>query len=366
MKVSKPNFYVQWHITDRCSQNCERCYLFQSEDFRKLGKKTELDLSILELIAKDVLNAAKNLRANAVFVLTGGDPLLYPDFWSLLKSIKDLGGKFQIEIAIDILGNPFYIDQPTAVQLRKSGVRKFQLSLDGLEEKHDILRKAGSYRETLRAARCLKDAGVRTTCMFTLSRFNAPDLIAVMRVVAEEKFDAFAFARFCRPENWSLKEYQKQMFSPVDYKDLLMKVDKIHKELAVTHPETRFVFKDHLWELFFYEKSSPKERREIEKLEKHKIIVGGCSIGISSVSILADGTVYACRRFKSPIGRVPEQKLIDLFINSETLNSYRDLSQYKKCGICPLLYVCRGCGAVAYGYSGSFFDPDPQCWKIVD
>ena len=55
-------------------------------------------------------------------------------------------------------------------------------------------------------------------------------------------------------------------------------------------------------------------------------------------------------------------KLIDIFLNSKQLNIYRDLKLYKKCESCPLLYTCRGCGAIAYGNSGSFFDPDPQCW----
>jgi len=69
---------------------------------------------------------------------------------------------------------------------------------------------------------------------------------------------------------------------------------------------------------------------------------------------VTDGSVYACRRFSSLIGKVPEQKLIDLFIDSEKLN--------EKCKRCPLLYTYRGCGAVAYGFSGSFFSHDPQCW----
>jgi len=77
---------------------------------------------------------------------------------------------------------------------------------------------------------------------------------------------------------------------------------------------------------------------------------------------VTDGSVYACRRFSSLIGKVPEQKLIDLFIDSEKLNEYRDLNQYEKCKRCPLLYTYRGCGAVAYGFSGSFFSHDPQCW----
>lgn len=365
MTVSHPNFYLQWHITDRCSQKCDRCYLFQAKDYEPTKEK-ELDLNVLSLIVEDVFRTTRLLKANAVFVLTGGDPMLHPEFWQLLKIINILAKKFRARSAIDILGNPFYVNRSTALRLKENGVHKFQLSLDGLEEKHDILRSLGSYKETLRAAKVLKKAGVRTTCMFTLSRFNAPDLIGVMEEIAEKKFDAFAFARLCRPSNWSLKQYKDQMFTPLEYKELLTEVDKSHRELAVTCPQTKFVLKDHLWELFFYEKYSRKEKIGLEKTRKEKVVTGGCSLGIASLSVLADGTVYACRRFHSPIGKVPKQKLIDLFIDSRKLNSYRDLSKYKKCNSCPLLYVCRGCGAVAYGYSGSFFDPDPQCWYNAD
>lgn len=361
MKIPKPNFYIQWHITDRCSQRCKGCYLFQAKNYN-LARRKELDIVNSSLIVGDILEVANKLKARPVFVLTGGDPMMFSKFWQLLKIINDFASKFQTKAAIDILGNPFYVNHSTALRLRKNGVRKFQLSLDGLEKKHDILRSPGSYRKTFRAAEALKKAGVRTTCMFTLSRFNASDLIGVMEEIAEKKFDAFAFARLCRPSNWSLKQYKDQMFTPLEYKELLTEADEVHRELAAIHPKTKFVLKDHLWELFFYEKYSREERKELKRVEREKVVIGGCSLGIASLSILADGTVYACRRFHSPIGKVPEQKLIDLFIDSKKLNTYRDLSRYKKCNSCPLLYVCRGCGAVAYGYSGSFFDPDPQCW----
>jgi radical SAM protein with 4Fe4S-binding SPASM domain len=336
--------------------------LFQDRNIALRQK--ELSLDVLSLIAEDMIRTSKTLKANPVFVLTGGDPMMHPEFWQLLQIINELTDRFRVKTAIDILGNPFYVNSSSVLRLRENHVRKFQLSLDGLKRKHNILRSPGSYEETFKAAEVLKEAGIRTTCMFTLSKFNAPDLIKVMREVAEKKFDAFAFARFCRPSKWSRKQYKEQMFNPLEYKKLLAEVDKVRQELAITHPRTKFVLKDHLWELFFYEKYSEEQKKEIDEINRQKIVVGGCSLGIASLSILADGTVYACRRFYGPIGKVPSRKLIDLFIKSKKLNSYRDLSRYKKCRTCPLLYVCRGCGAVAYGYSGSFFDPDPQCWYV--
>lgn len=361
-KIIRPNFYVQWHITDRCSQRCKYCYLFQSENYH-LQKFQDANIAILSQIVEDVFKTAETLKANPIFVLTGGDPILYPSLWELLQKINDCAVKFKAVTAIDILGNPSHIDYPTALKMKKHGIRKYQLSLDGLRGKHDYLRKEGSYNETFRAAKTLKRAGISTSCMFTLSKFNAPDLLGVMHKVAEKEFDAFAFARFCRPDNWTAEEYRQQMFTPMEYKALLATVDEAHRELAKKHPKIRFVLKDHLWELFFYEKYSDEQQKELGQIRKNKIVVGGCGLGIASVSILSDGVVYACRRFPSPIGKVPYQSLLDIFINSNELNKLRDLRRYTKCRKCPLLYVCRGCGAVAYGFLGSFFASDPQCWR---
>jgi len=338
--------------------------LYQSEYIQENQQK-ELCIDVLSLIVDDMYKTVLQLNANPIFVLTGGDPMLHPDFWRVLDVINELAKKHKSKTAIDILGNSFFIDELTAGRLKTKGVRKYQLSLDGLEEKHDFLRKNDSYHDVFRAARILKEAGIRPTCMFTLSKFNAPDLIEVMKKIMENNFGAFAFARFCKPSGWSMEEYKEQMFTPEEYRSLLEEVDNARKILSITYPRTKFVFKDHLWELYFYEKCSIKEKRQIERIRKQEIVISGCSLGVASLSVLSDGTVYACRRFESPIGKVPEQSLFDLFIMSKELNRLRNLTRYKKCKNCPLLYRCRGCGAVSHGVSGDFFSPDPQCWHLA-
>jgi radical SAM protein with 4Fe4S-binding SPASM domain len=60
---------------------------------------------------------------------------------------------------------------------------------------------------------------------------------------------------------------------------------------------------------------------------------------------------------------VPEQKIYDIFIKSKQLNNYRDFESMEKCGKCPLMPICRGCPAIAYAVNGSYFSPDPQCWR---
>ena len=89
------------------------------------------------------------------------------------------------------------------------------------------------------------------------------------------------------------------------------------------------------------------------------------TMGITGIIVLADGTVMACRRFPSPVGKVPEEKLIDIFLKSSELNKYRNIHSLEKCSKCSLLRFCRGCPAVAYGQTGDWRKADPQCWKEI-
>ncbi len=83
------------------------------------------------------------------------------------------------------------------------------------------------------------------------------------------------------------------------------------------------------------------------------------------LAVLADGTIYACRRFNRPIGNIKNEDLYEVFKFSETLNQLRDIKMFEKCRDCEINQYCRGCPAVAHGSSGSFLGADPQCWKKV-
>jgi len=72
----------------------------------------------------------------------------------------------------------------------------------------------------------------------------------------------------------------------------------------------------------------------------------------------------ACRRFESYVGTVNEE-LYDVFHGS-AMEQYRQHEKFEKCRKCELLRFCRGCPAVAYGYTKNFYAPDPQCWKQTE
>ncbi|MEA3432055.1 MAG: SPASM domain-containing protein [candidate division WOR-3 bacterium] len=149
------------------------------------------------------------------------------------------------------------------------------------------------------------------------------------------------------------------MLKPQEYRALLLRVLEEYKRLKEEGCRTYFGRKDNLWELLY------QELGLLKPLPENDLIYLGCGICANGPTILADGTVYACRRLPVKIGKVPEQSMREIFINSPECNKMRQIEKMEKCSKCELLRFCRGCPAVAYATYGSYYAPDPQCWKEV-
>lgn len=341
---NKPILSLQWHLTTDCEQRCKHCYLYTSSDAKKEIKGEKLmSYEKLVAVADDFYSTCNNLQAIPRVALTGGNPMLHPMFWPFVKYLQNKG------IRVSILGNPFGINDEIASRLFEVGIRKFQLSLDGMEQTHDLFRKPGSFLETEKACLALRKKGISVAIMSTVSKINAIDIPALAQYVVSIGANAYAFARHC-PTDGNVSE----SFTPTEYRSFLEKMWEVFERLS--RSETKFILKDHLWVLLLHEKGI------INLKSTGGVIVDGCGVGISHMTILADGTVYACRRFKSPIGKAPEQSLGDIFM-SRQLNEYRDIERLEKCCNCELVYYCRGCMAMAHTTTGRWQAPDPQCWK---
>jgi len=347
-----PHFTLQWHLTARCDQHCLHCYLYDSPTYER-ELKGELIYEDCCKIIDDFSDTFDNWGMPTRISFTGGDPLLREDIFDLIAHARGKG------IGVGILGNPNHLDYETAKRLKDLGVSRYQVSIDGLEETHDRLRgRKGLFRDTIRAIHVLEDVGIPSVVMFTLSRENADELIGVIRTVAKEGVSIFDFARIV--PIGAGKQLREQMLTPNEYRELLLKVLEEYRCLQENGCRTYFGRKDHLWRLLYQEvgllKPLPKDK---------ETIYNGCGIGSSILTVLADGTVYACRRLAVEIGKVPEQSIRDIFINSSEHNKMRRVEKMQKCGKCELIQFCRGCPAVAYGTYGDYMAPDPQCWKEV-
>ncbi len=337
-------FAFQWHILDDCDQRCKHCYIFSEDNNKEL---VTMSYDQMEYVLENCLEMCEKTNRTPYFSITGGDPILHPNFWDLLEKLHDN------ELYYNIMGNPFHLTPEVCIRLNELGCRQYQLSLDGLRQSHDYFRKQGSYDSTLNAVKTLQDAGVRASIMTTVSKTNISEITGIIDEVVKNDVGLFSFARYC-PTSF---EKTAQM-TPEEYKNLLDDIWQKYQEY--NDPNTFFTLKDHLWTLFLYEKGIFK----IPSNLKEDVIYDGCNCGNSHLTILPTGDVFACRRMDSKVGNALNERIFDIF-TGDKMNEYRRFEDFEKCSKCELLRFCRGCPAVSYGYTHNMYSPDPQCWKEV-
>lgn len=337
-------FSFQWHITDACDQRCRHCYIYGQD----ASKQPEaMSWEQMQLVLQNCEDFCQVSHQRPCFYLTGGDPLLHPDFWRLAELLHKKKYPFVI------LGNPFHLTPKVCRRLRKLGCIRYQLSIDGTEETHDWFRREGSYRETLARIPMLRKAKITTAVMTTVSSVNLAQVPAIADAAVEAGADIYAFARFC-----PTAQGESNGISPLEYRQLLETCAKKFHGLIESGCKTQFAKKDHLWVLYDYERGRFKPAQDAVP----GAIYGGCHCGTTHLTILPNGDVYACRRVpESKVGNALETPLRRMWMT--TIAPYRELSRFEKCASCELLSWCRGCPAVAKATNGSYYSPDPQCWK---
>lgn len=341
-------FAFQWHITDACDQRCRHCYIF-SEGHPAL---VEMPFGVLMRTLDNIERMAARMHRLPYLYITGGDPILHSRFWDLLEEVHCR------DIAFGLMGNPFHLTDAVCQRLASLGCRKYQLSLDGLRTTHDGFRKPGSYDTTLAAIPKIRHAGMDCAIMTTVSGINIGEIPELIDVVVEHQADIFAFGRYCPTNEDKAASNPLWHMTPLAYRDLLDRCWQKFEQYK--NSGTYFNLKDHLWTLYLYEKGLFSIPDGLDK----ETIYDGCNCGHCHFTITAEGRLMACRRMESYVGTVDDE-LYEVW-TSPHMDRYRQYDKMEKCARCELLRFCRGCPAVAYGYSHSHLSPDPQCWKAVD
>jgi radical SAM/SPASM domain protein of ACGX system len=337
-------FAFQWHITDKCDQRCEHCYIFAASNNIQLS---EMPWENIQCVLDNCMDMCGQLGRVPYFYITGGDPILHGDFWRLLELLNSR------DISFSVMGNPCHLTREVCDMLKTYGCERYQLSIDGLRETHDGIRKPGSFDATLGKIQPIREAGIRSVVMTTVSATNVHEIPSVIDLVVEHGVNVFAFARYCpagkdRDTHIEPDEYRKLL-------DACWSKFEMYKDSG-----TAFNLKDHLWTLYLHEKGLFSIPDGLDD----DMIYSGCNCGISHLTILPNGDVCACRRMDSVVGNVFADRLVDVFL-CDDMDRYRDFGKFEKCSKCELMRFCRGCPAVAYGYTHNSYGADPQCWKEI-
>ena len=114
----KHYFSFQWHITDDCDQRCKHCYIYSGGAKRCVNS---MSWAQMEDVLANCHDFCSVYRRRPYFYITGGDPILHPDFWRLLKKLRKMDAPFVI------LGNPFHLDDTVCARLKELGCEQYPL-----------------------------------------------------------------------------------------------------------------------------------------------------------------------------------------------------------------------------------------------
>ena len=285
-------FVLQWHLTVRCQMRCKHCYLYDEVLYAN-EFKNELHFNECLKIMDDFVHMCNTLKVHPEIHFTGGDPLLREDIFDLIYEAKKRG------IRVGILGNSFLLNEDTVKRLKELSIVSYQLSLDGMKEKHDYLRQKGSFDDITRAIGLLKEHQIKTMVTMTLSKFNYEDIFELMDYVGKLGVDIFTYARFCPTGEG--KDKTMWMFTAEEYRDVVTRIETKIESKKVDAPDTTYGKKCYLLSSLL-----PYEQNRLKLPPKDGKVYFGCSLGIHGLILLANGEVHACRRFNSKVGHVKE------------------------------------------------------------
>ena len=124
--------------------------------------------------------ASEMVEAGVEWVgITGGEPLLLPDFWRIAGLLSGAG----VEVTVNT--NALLVDEGVAEKLSRV-VSRVYVSIDGSRETHEAMRRCrGCHRRVLEAVRLLTRAGVDVVPVMAVSRINYRAVDEYLETVAE-------------------------------------------------------------------------------------------------------------------------------------------------------------------------------------
>jgi AdoMet-dependent heme synthase len=337
------DFFFQWHLTERCNLRCLHCY----QDGSPAGEMSPKEADDTITILSDTIKAWSDLYEitfSPAVNVTGGEPFLHRDLGRILASLK------QNNFDLFVLSNGTRIKEPEAAMLAEIPVKRVQVSLEGPERVHDVIRGTGSFQEAIRGVSHLLLKDIKVTLNLTLSALNVDYIEEMALFGASLGAQRIGFSRLVPSgRGLTLINCMLSKDSIRDAYDRIRAIDIAGIEIVTGDP--------------IYSCS-----RDDAPPENATVPFGGCAAGVSGLTILPDGTLLPCRRLNVPLGNILKDNLRTVWATSPVLSALREKGKYVgKCSECVMWARCRGCRAIAFQYSsakgnGSYLSEDPQCY----
>ena len=312
-------------VTARCNNDCRHCYINLPAGDQE-GRRKELSLAEIDRIAGEAVSLG------ALWCLvTGGEPLLRPDFPDLYLTLKRKG------LLVSLLTNATRVNGEHVALFKKYPPRDIEVTVYGVTQEtyERVTRRPGSFDAFRRGLDRLLDSGVKVRLKAMALRSNVHELPEIARFCRERTKDYFRFdpllhLRFdgnparneeIRAERLSPEEIVALEWADQDrFQSLERNCDKL-----IT-PESADTGCDHLFH---------------------------CGAGNASFNVSYDGLFRLCSSLWDPecVYDLRQGSLANAWQN--LVPKVRDMRSARKeflrtCRVCPIMNLCLWCPANAH------------------
>ena len=342
------------NITERCNFNCLHCY----EAVDNQISRSEMSLSDCRKLLREARDCGiQNIK------ITGGEPLIHPDFLTILKSV------YEYEMTVGrINSNVHFLTEQLAEEIRAiDGKILFNVSYDGAGY-HDWMRnRKGAEKDLLSKIKILVDKGFHVCAAMTLNRVNLDAAEDSLKKLEELGVQEFRIIRTSETPRWLLNA-----------KDACLTFEEYYA--AMTDLCRKYASEEHTIDLNIFHFVIIRHRYRCYYLapvtcspERYDPGLPLCSDARDNITVTPSGDVYPCT--PSPgvykaggvcFGNVFDNGLKPLLQDGPFLAFVRKgvhavKEHDPKCASCRFFPQCTGgCRLIAYGLSGDLLSHDPM------
>ena len=323
-----------FELLPTCNMNCRMCYVrMSSEDMKRQGRM----LTASEWI--DI--AAEAGERGALFLLlTGGEPLLHPEFLKIYEGVRDIG------MCVTINTNGTLITEELADAWRENLPRRVNISLYGSSDEvySNLCRNPHGFTQVMKGIHLLKDRGIPVKLNCTLTPQNRGDMKNIIRISEDLELPVSLPTYMFPPARKSEEEAHKQEIG----------IYRLTPKDAARE-QVKALYRAYGQEENYIERIQAilDEIEYLEEIGKRQTNPPGgflCSAGVSSFWVNWKGELTPCGMMETPVRNLLEQDFGSAWeeIHEESSRIFTST----ECFNCKYRKVCHTCAASARAETG--------------
>jgi radical SAM protein with 4Fe4S-binding SPASM domain len=333
--VRGPRFCVL-EATLACNARCRHCG-------SNAGRPRERELDTAEM--RSLVRELAALGTISV-TLSGGEPLVRPDWLEIASEIADRG------MRLEMITNGLAVEAHAA-DIARLPFFAVTFSIDGPAPIHDALRGVpDGFARLMRGARALRDRGVRLGACTQVNRENLAALDEIYALLVPEGF-----------EGWQL-QLTMPMGAAADG-SLCIAPEQLRQleGRILSYQDEGRLFCQAADNIGYMSRAEPRLRSGTGR--DHAAWLG-CRAGVDVIGVTSDGTVRGCLSLQGDYdeGNVRDRPLADIWSDPRSFawNRGRPPKALEgACADCPFGKVCRaGCTCLAHAATGGHLR-NPYC-----